>query len=203
MTRLLTLFAALVLAASAAGAQDPRLETKFSGETRIALQAILDSARAAGIPTEPIMQVALMGASKGNIPPARIVAASRGLAERMRIARTALGSAATEAELVAGASALRSGVEPATLEQIRKNLAQGEAAMPLIVLTDIIERGVARDTAAQVIISLGNARLSDAEYQSLRHSILEDIRSGAAPSAAAMTRMRGVLAGRGIRPPDL
>ena len=173
MTRLLTLLALLALAASSVEAQDRRLDTKFSAETRTALQAILDSARGTGIPTEPIVQLALQGASRGNIPPMRIVTAARGLAERMRVARTALGATATESELVAGASALFSGVEPATLEEIRRNRAQGEAAVPLIVLTDIIERGVARDTAAQVIISLGDARLSDAEYQSLRHSILQ------------------------------
>lgn len=204
MTRHALCIAALVLAAVAAPAiaQEPRIEARFTGDTRTTLLGLIDSARAAGIPTEPLVQSALLGASR-EVPPPRILAAIRGLADRMRIARSALGASASEAEIVSGASALQAGVEAAALQRIRRARPDGEVALPLIVLTDIIERGVARDTAERVIISLGDARTSDAEFQALRQSILSDIRSGAAPSTAAMTRARGVLAARGIRFPDL
>lgn len=193
---------ALAVAAAPAFAQEPRIEARFTGDTRTTLLGLIDSARAAGIPTEPLVQSALLGASR-EVPPPRIIAAIRGLADRMRIARSALGASASEAEIVSGASALQAGVEAAALQRIRRARPDGEVALPLIVLTDIIERGVARDTAERVIISLGDARTSDAEFQALRQSILSDIRSGAAPSTAAMTRARGVLAARGIRFPDL
>ena len=191
-----------VLLAAPAIAQEPRIDARFTGETRSTLVGIIDSARAAGVPSEPLVQSAMLGATR-NIAPPRIIAAVRGLADRMRIARQALGASATEAEIVSGASALQAGVDPATLQRIRRARPEGEVALPLIVLTDIIERGVAKDTAERVIVSLGDARSTDADFQSLRQSILTDIRSGAAPSTAAMTRARGVLAARGIRFPDL
>ena len=203
MTRTTFFVGALALAlATPALAQESRIDGRFPAQTRTTLLGIIDSARASGIPTEPLVQRALEGASR-SIDPARIVVAVRGLADRMRVARQALGASATEAEIVAGASALFVGSDAATLQRIRRSRPEGEVAMPLIVLTDIIERGVARDTAERVIISLGDARSTDADFQSLRQSILADIRSGATPSTAAMTRARGVLAARGIRFPDL
>ena len=196
------LAAIATLAATPLLAQEPRIEARFTGEARSTLLGIIDSARAAGVPTEPLVQSALLGATREAAPP-RIIAAVRGLAGRMRVSRDALGAAATEAEIVSGASALQAGVDAEALRRIRRARPDGEVALPLIVLTDIIERGVARDTAERVIVSLGSARSTDAEYQALRQSIITDIRSGAAPSAAAMTRARGVLAARGIRFPDL
>ena len=203
---LLLALAALLVAPVAAGAQeaprapDPRIAARFTGEHRARLEAILDSARAADIPAEPLVQRALEGASR-RLPPARIVTAVAGLAERLRLARRALGAPASEADLLAAASALHAGIEPATLERLARSRGSAGVALPLIVLVDIVERGVPQDTAERVILSLSDPRVADADFQALRQSILGDIGSGAPAGVAAAARARGLLVTHGLAAP--
>jgi hypothetical protein len=181
---------------------EPRFEGRFTGDTRTALETMIRSAREEGLPTEPLVQRALEGASR-RVDPARIVAAVRTLSERLRNARAALGPSATEGELVAGASALYVGVEGRALERMRRARGGGSVAVPLVLLVDIIARGVPRDTAAALIASLSDPRVRDADYMALRQSIVSDIQSGVSPAAAASARARGVLVGRGVPEPQL
>ena len=80
--------------------QDPRLE-RLDPETRSLVVSVVDSARAAGLPSEPLIQRALEGVTKGA-PSPRIVAAVRRLAIDLGTARGALGTRATTPELEAG-----------------------------------------------------------------------------------------------------
>ncbi len=198
----MTNFIAVLAMLAALQGPEPRFEGRFTGETRATLEAIIDSARAAELPTEPLVQRALEGASR-RVEPTRIIGAVRGLAARLREARGALGSTASEAELVAGASALYVGVDGRTIERMHRVRGSASMAMPLVVLVDIIERGVPRDTAAALITSLSHPRVRDADYQSLRQSILSDIRSGVSPAAAASARARGVIVARGLPDAEL
>jgi hypothetical protein len=201
---------ALLLALAApglrAGAQetappsDSRIAARFTGEHRARLEAILDSARAADIPTEPLVQRALEGASR-RLPPERVVTAVSGLAGRLRTARGALGARAGEADLLAAASALHAGIEPAMLQRFARSRGDAGVALPLIVLVDIVERGVPQDTAERVILSLADPRVADADFQALRQSILQDIGSGAPAGVAAAARARGLLVTHGIAAP--
>src|SRR6184192_3744536 len=92
---------------------DPRLE-RLDAEARPLVAGVIDSARAAGLPTEPLVQRALEGATKGA-PDTLIVSAVRRLAADRGRARAALGASATPPELEAGAAALRAGAGPAVL----------------------------------------------------------------------------------------
>jgi hypothetical protein len=195
---------ALVVASSVARAQDPRLTPLFSSDARASLATVIDAARADRLPVEPLVQRAIEGARRGIEVP-RVLAAVKSLAERLRVARTALGANSTDAELVAGASLLSLDVGPAVLSELRSRTTERDVSLPLIVLTDIIERGVPRDTATAVIMSLGAARVADADYHLLRQSILLDIGSGTSPAAAAAVRARAILVNRGVvprRPPS-
>src|SRR5438132_14190490 len=104
----------MLVARRAAGQQpDPRLE-RLDAATRPAVLALVDSARRALLPAEPLVQRALEGATRrasGDV----IVAAVRRLAVDLGHARDALGSTATPAELTAGAAALRAGAAPSIL----------------------------------------------------------------------------------------
>ena len=201
---LLALLAALAAAPRAAAAQDPRLAARLDAPTRAAVEAVVDSARAERLPAEPLVQKALEGASRGAQPEV-IVRAVRGLAERLRAARAALGERSTEAELVAGAGAVYAGVPAAELARLRRAHPGASAAPPLVALADIVERGVPPETAVQVIRSLAAARVPASAYAALRQAVAQDIRAGASPAAAARTRMEGILlsAGRheGRHPP--
>src|SRR5689334_22174703 len=92
-----------------AGAQDMRLSSQLDPATAARVAAIVDRARAASLPTEPLIDKALEGARK-RAPGARILDAVGALAARLDTSRIALGATATESELVAGASALQAGV---------------------------------------------------------------------------------------------
>ena len=165
-------------------AQDPRLE-RLDPETRSLVMSVVDSARAAGLPTEPIIQRALEGATKGASG-ARIVAAVRRLATDLGTARSALGARASAPELEAGVAALRAGASPEVLASVR-DARRPPLTMALAVLADLVASGVPADSASAVVLALApTAR--DADLVEFRKAVERDISLGAPPGAAAAVR---------------
>ena len=187
-------------AAAAAQGPDARLAERLDGATYQTVLAVMDSARADGLPVGALAQKALEGASRGASGP-RIATAVSALAGRMRVARTALGAQSSEAELVAGAGALYLGVAPGTLARLRRTQPTGSVALPLVVLTDVIGHGVQRDTASSAIITLAEAKVPADAFSRLRTAVASDIRAGAPPAAAVSMRVRGILVGAEAEPP--
>ena len=185
----------LLAATRVAGAQSEKLAGRFPPATEQQLRAIVDSAQHARIPSGPLVQRALEGAARA-IEPARIVSAVRALHDRLVVARRALGDGANETELVAAASALYVGVSPDTLATLRREHRGARSiALPLIVLADMVQQGVPRDTATGIILAFNRAGLDEQSYTALRQAVLLDIRSGVPPAAAAAVRARGALLG--------
>jgi hypothetical protein len=181
--------AALALAVPAAArAQTERLGGRLDDRTRAAVIALVDSARAAGLPGTPLVNKALEGASKGA-EGARITAAVRALAGDLARARAALGAASSEAELVAGAAALRAGAAPAFLERLRSDYPRSPIVVPLAVMADLVSRGVPSDTAGRAVLALARAGMRDAELVAFRQSVERDIALGAPAGAAAAVRV--------------
>ena len=183
MGLLLGLFAARPLMG-----QDPRLAGRLDAGTRAAVEAVVDSARAEGLPADPLVTKALEGASKGAAA-ARIVTAVRRLAGELRAARTALGSASTAEELVAGAAALRAGAAASALQQVRGVRPGAMVAVHLAVLADLLADGVPADTAAAAVVALARATVRDADLVAFRQGVDRDISLGASPGAAATVRV--------------
>ena len=177
----LPLIAAILVAAPAAAQQvDPRLG-RLDAATRPTVAALLDSARTALLPTEPLVQRALEGATKhasGEV----IVAAVRRLAADLGRARDALGSTASPAELTAGAAALRAGASPTILAELR-HARREPLTVPLAVLADLVASGVPVDSAATAVLGLA-ARARDADLVEFRRAVERDIALGAPPAAA-------------------
>jgi hypothetical protein len=172
-------------------AQDPRLE-RLDPETRSLVMSVVDSARAAGLPSEPIIQRALEGATKGATGP-RIAAAVRRLATDLGTARTALGQGTSAPELEAGVAALRAGASPEVLTRLR-DARRPPLTMALAVLADLVASGVPADSASAVVLALApNAR--DADLVEFRRAVERDISLGAPPGASASVR----AANTGIR----
>jgi hypothetical protein len=190
----LSMFAlALALGAPAAlRAQDARLDSRLDARTREAVVTIIDSARGEGIPSEPLVQKALEGASK-HADGARILTAVRMLARELGDARNALGAASTDAEVIAGASALHAGIAPAALSKMRASRARGSLTVALAVLSDLVARGVPGDTATTVISALTVAGAQDAELLRFQQGVERDIAQGATPSAALGVRAQGAF----------
>ncbi|HUF27086.1 MAG TPA: hypothetical protein VMM18_08925 [Gemmatimonadaceae bacterium] len=186
---------AAALAPAAAGAQFTRLDGRVDEGTRSAIVAIADSATLAGLPAEladKLVSRALLGASRGAAPGA-IIDAVRSLAQRMGSAQQALGPA-RPVEIDAAAEALRVGVQPLTLSQLRSAQPRGAVDVALVVLVDLVQRGVPVDTASRLILALAETRVGDGVYHALREHVARDIGAGALPVVAAATRTRGVLA---------
>ena len=173
-------------------AQDVRLTSRLDAATNTAVTAIVDSARAARLPTAPLVNKALEGAAKGS-EGAKIVIAVRQLAERMGASRGVLGSGSTPDEISAAAIALDAGISARDLALLRSASGKRSLTLPLAVLTDLVERNVPIPTATNLMVSLARSGTSDTELTLFRRNVRFDIERGADPSTAALTRARGVI----------
>ena len=173
MRRALVLLLALAAGTGRAGAQARQVELppRLQPATRATIERLADSARVVGLPWEPLYSKAEEGVLKGA-DDARIVVAVRTLVRRLAESRDALAPAPSEAEVVAGASALHAGVPASTLRSLRKSQPPPlSLAMPLVVMADLITRGVPADTAAVSVEALMQRRATDSEYRALREGV--------------------------------
>jgi hypothetical protein len=195
VTRTALLAAMLVAARAAAQQIDPRLE-RLDATTRPIVATLVDSARGAALPTEPLVQRALEGATKraaGEV----IVAAVRRLAVDLGHARDALGSTTSPAELIAGAAALRAGASPTILTELRHTRRE-PLTVPLAVLADLVASGVPVDSAAAAVLALA-ARARDADLVEFRRAVERNIALGAPPAAATAAMAASVQVNAGAR----
>jgi hypothetical protein len=151
---------------TAAAAQDPRLTARLDSVTRVQVEALVVSARDQQLPTEPLVQKALEGASKGA-PGPRIVTAVESTLADLRRAREALGQRAAPDEIVAAAAALRAGATPAMVAEIRRVGPHG-VAVPLAVFTDLVAGGMGVDAAWRSVSELANRGGDDQAFLDLR-----------------------------------
>lgn len=136
----------------------------------MAVQRVVDSAHAEALPTEPLIKKALEGQSKGA-DSVRILAAVRGLAASLGMARHALGAPASEADLVAGAAALRAGAAPASLSALRSLRQREPLAVPLSVYADLLSSGMAAERAWDTVRDLASRGVPDSEFLALRDRV--------------------------------
>ena len=175
-----------------AAAQDPRLAARLDKPTQLAVTAIVDSARAAKLPTAPLVDKALEGAAAGSDGP-RIVGAVRHLAARMTTAQHVLGRRATADEIKAAAVSMDFGVTARDLARLHTAAGTRSLTMPLAVLTDLLGRGVGLATASNLVDQLTRAGVRDGELTLFQRDVRVDIERGADPAVAATTRGRGLL----------
>ncbi len=192
-------FAAMILATAAfapARAQDPRLGNRPDAPTRTAILAILDSAKAQGIPLEPLVQKMNQGLAAGADGP-RIVAAVRTLKAEMATAHRELGTVASADEIQAAAFAVHAGVPAVELGKIKKQSGlRRSLTLPFTVLADIVSRGVPVEAGVNAIRSLVGAGAKDADINNFQRNVSGDIAKGAPPAAAAETRAKAVPASK-------
>ena len=183
---------ALVLVARAASAQDPRLAQRLDKPTYVAVNAIVDSARVANLPTAPLVDKALEGAAKGS-DGQKIVSAVHLLSVRMAASRRALGAGATGDEIKAAATALGAGMSPRDLARLRAASGKRPVTMPLAVAIDLVGRDVPVATATSLVIQLERSGVKDSDLALFQRNVRADIDHGADPTVAATTRARGLV----------
>ena len=164
--RWLALSALLALPATAR-AQDERLTERLDAATASQVQQVVDSAKSAGLPSEPLVQKALEGATLGANDD-RIVAAVQSLHGQLRRARQALGGDASDAELTAAAGALRAGLEPSALRRLQSLRPDQPLVVPIAVLTDLVAEGVPPAEATRSVLDLARDGRPDDEFVALR-----------------------------------
>lgn len=190
--RVLSVAFVALLASTSLRAQSPGVES--------VVNRLADSARARGLPTEPLVAKAAEGKLKGA-DSTRIVDAVRGLIHDLDVAKTTLCPNATGPELTAAASALHAGVTPAQLARVGRVTACVESGasrpprlvMPLVVLADLVARRVSTELAVSSLETLVSRGAPDAQFASLRTAIERDISNGDAPDAAMRRRSATVL----------
>jgi hypothetical protein len=190
--------AGLLAAAVTARAQDPRLAQRLDKPTYVAVNAIVDSARVAKLPTAPLVDKALEGAAKGS-DGQNIVLAVHQLSLRMTSARRVLGTTSSADEIKAAATALDAGVSARDLERVKSAGGKRPVTMPLAVLTDLVGRQVPIATATSLVVQLARSGVKDPDLALFQRNVRADIDRGADPTVAATTRARG-LVGRGAPP---
>jgi hypothetical protein len=165
---------------------------------RAAIDRLADSARALGLPTEPLYLKAAEGVLK-HAPEDRVSAVVSRLLGELTESRRALGADATSAEVMAGASVVHAGVESAVLRRVQA--ARGKAptdnslVMALVVLADLVARHVTPDLATESVTALVERRAPDQEFAGLRSHVEREIGQGRSPDDATRGRTAAILRG--------
>ena len=179
----------VTLAARAAMGQG---EAGLDSATAAAIAPVIDQARAAQLPTAPLYAKAREGQVQ-RVPGARIEAAVRALADRMRAANDALAPDASEQELSAAAEAIKNGVGHETLVAMRKAGGEGSLAVPLGVLTSLIVRGVPVEKASMQVVDLLQRGAVGRNFIALDESVRQDVLAGWRPDESLDLRLKGII----------
>ena len=170
-------------------AQDPDPLSRLDANTRFSVELIIDSARVAGVPTRPLLLKALEGAAK-HAPNGRVIAAVRSVFHAELDVRVALGSALDESEWTSAVSALQSGVPLEALAKFRGDHSGKPLTRALVVMTDLIQRGVPVNEASSAIMQLWQRGAGDGDFYGLWKNVEQDILSGQNPGTALQQRVR-------------
>jgi hypothetical protein len=172
MFRLSLLFLLLSVPPSpdAAAAQDPRLAARLDSVTLPRVEALLIAAQRRGLPTEPLVQKALEGSSKGA-PGPRIVTAVEAMLADLTRAQQGLGREAGADELVAGAAAIRAGATLEMVDELRRAEPEGGVAVPLAVFADLVASGMAVDAAWHSVEELAQRGGDEEQFLELRERL--------------------------------
>ncbi len=157
------------------------------------LTRMAEEAQAEGVPAEPLYIKALEGAAK-RVPPDRLVPVLRSYADRLGMARRALGPEAPPSVVVAGADALQRGVD---VDALRRLAGEGRhSPVAMLVLADLVESGVPTDRALEVVREAMMRRTADDRMLDIPARVRRLMREGHTARDAA-DRVRDAMRRRG------
>ena len=182
---------ALPAGSAATAAQEPDPLSRLDPTSRYAIEVLMDSAGRVGLPPEALLSKTLEGIRKNATGP-RIVQVVRRYFGLLRDARAALGPEATVDEVTAAAGALLAGVDQPSLAKLRASRKNGSILTALVVLADLVSRGVPSSDASSAILRWLQNGAGDSDFMGLWKGVEQDIISGAPPAAALDRRAREV-----------
>jgi hypothetical protein len=178
-------------------AQASTLPPGFDQQTRLVLERIVDSARVAGLPVEPLLARAAEGKLK-QASDQQIVSAVRSLAGRFRTIRSELGATLEVAPMTAAATALSVGIPISAIRGMRDAAAgsptsSADLAGALVTATDLVAQRVSPASAATAVQSLLARRASPDQFARLRTGVGETIASGRSPDQAIRATTESIV----------
>lgn len=169
--------------------------SRFDSLTALSLRSFLDTAIEQGIPIGPLINRALEGSAR-KVRGADIMKVVRAHAAALAQAMEVLGPTAPVAELDAGASALRAGIDRKALAAIRAARPVGSVTIPLMVLTDIQQRGVPAAIARDAVTTISRMPASDEALWGLRAAVAKNSVRGPGMAVDALNRyVKGTVSG--------
>ena len=182
---------ALPVGSAATAAQEPDALSRLDPTSRYAIEVMMDSAGRVGLPAEALLSKTLEGIRKGH-PGPRVVQVVRKYFGNLRDARAALGTEVSLDELTAGAGALLAGVDQPSLAKLQSSRKGRSILTPLVILADLVSRGVPSTDASSAIIRWVQSGAADSDFMGLWKGVEQDIISGAPPASALDRRAREV-----------
>ncbi len=173
---------------------------RFDTLTANALRVLLEDAAAKGLPTAPLINRALEGAAR-RVSGTRILLVVRAHAVALADAKVALGDGSTVAELDAGATALRAGIDATTLGMVRSTRPAGTAVTALVVLTDVVRRGVPTSTAREAVTTIARIPRSDDALLGLQSTVAKNSQRGPGMALEALNRYVRSMVSGAVSPP--
>jgi hypothetical protein len=161
--------------------------SRFDTLTANSLRAIFDDAVSRGLPVKLLVNRALEGAAR-KVGGARVLRVVRDWADALATAKFALGEGTTDAELDAAAVAIRAGIDPRTVAAVRATRSPGTAVTALVVLTDLVQRGVPAATAREAVATVSRQPRSDDALQSLQQVVAKNAGRGPGMALEALNR---------------
>jgi hypothetical protein len=181
---------AVALSAQVAAAQ--ARPVGLDSATAAAIAPIVQRAQEANLPVDLLYDKAREGQVQ-RVPTARIEAAVKAVAERIRVANDALAPNATQEELRAATVALREGVPAETLRHMRQEGRNASLAVPIGVLTQLIARGVPVEKASVQIVDLVRRGARSDHFIALETRVLADVLAGKRPDESLDLRLKGII----------
>jgi hypothetical protein len=180
--------ALLLVVALPIAAQDTDPLAKLDPTSRFAVDLLIDSASAAGLPSNALRLIALQGIAK-RADGRKIVDAVRKELGVLRTSREMLGPV-DEQELSAAASVLNAGAKPAQLAAFRPRKKGRSDLEAFIVWADFLQRSVPNEEAYTAITKLWQDGADDDTFHSLWTNVQADISQGLNPGTALQNRIR-------------
>jgi hypothetical protein len=184
--------------------------TRFDSLTASELRLLFDEAFDRGLPVRLLVNRALEGAAR-KAGGARILRVVREYSDALAAAKFALGEGSTDTEVDAAASAIRAGIDPRTVAALRTTRPPGTAVTALVVLTDLVQRGVPASAAREAVTTIARQPRSDDALIGLQQTVAKNAQRGPGMALAALnTYVQGAVSGaqpptpdrKPVRPPD-
>jgi hypothetical protein len=161
--------------------------SRFDAVTASALRGLFDDALEMGLPVRPLINRALEGAAR-RMPSERILRVVREHAMALHQAKRALRERSSEDELEAAAIALRAGLDEPSVEAVRASRSTGPVVVPLVVLTDLVRRGVPAVNAREAVTTLARQPRSDDVLLGLQATVAKNAQRGPGMALNALNR---------------